>query len=170
MRRPNFKIILILLLCLSISSHLSASQQDKPLSASVTVNTVFNMSVTPTNIDFGTVDPAAKSSEKSISVSCVTNNNRSWVIMMNALQPPTYQQYTIPYSNFNCAATLSQGSGVITPTPSLSSTPTNIYAAGADDLITADPVQLNLLMSINVPQMQAAGTYSTIITLTMSEQ
>jgi len=165
------RIVLFLALISLIQIHpIYASEKDTPVTATVTVSSIFNMSLDSTMIDFGTVEPGSASQRKSLTISCLTNNNKPWVISMNSQGPLSYDRYEIPNSNFKWEAALRRGSGTVTSSGEMDTTPRNIYLAGMVDYITEEPVDVTLSMYVNVPHGQVAGQYRTIVTLTMYEQ
>lgn len=163
-----FKIII--LICLSIPSSLHASQQDTPLTATVNVESVFKISIQSQAIDFGTVEPGFSSAKRNIGISCVTNNNRTWSVSLYAQSPLSYEGYEIPNSNFKWEIQVIEGTGQAAQSGVMDIMPVNFYIAGMDDYITETPVELMLSLSIDVPQGQVAGQYSTVVVITMHEE
>lgn len=147
-----------------------ASEQDRPLTASVTVSSIFNMSISSAMIDFGTVDPGSTTAEKTVTISCTTNNNRPWGLALRAQQPFTFQEREIPAENFNWRIGVQKGSGSPAPAGKMSLASTNVYKAGMNDQITRAPVEITLNMSVTVPPGQMAGRYTTVLTLSMAEE
>jgi len=147
-----------------------ASQQDTPLMATVSVRSVFKITLQATMLDFGTVDPGTKSSEKTIGISCVTNNNNAWSVSVNAESPFSSGEYEIPISQLKWKAAATAGTGQVTDSGETSLTPENFYMAGMDEYITETPVQLAFTMFVDVPGAQPAGTYSTVVIVTMHEE
>lgn len=163
-----FKIII--LICLSIPSSLHASQQDTPLTATVNVEAVFKISIQTSALDFGTIEPGSSSGKKNVEISCVTNNNRAWSVSLYAQSPLSYEGYEIPNSNFKWETQVINGTGQAAQSGVMGITPVNFYIAGMDDYITETPVELVLSLSIDVPQGQVAGRYSTVVVITMHEE
>ncbi len=166
--RNKIYIIIAAFLVLS-PGNLFSSQQDTPLTASVSVNSVFKISLQTTMLDFGAVEPGSSSARKDVIVSCSTNNNRAWSVSIGVRAPLTFESYEIANSNFKWNATLQNGGGQITGAGQMNTTPIDFYVAGTDDYITEDPVNLNLSLYVDVPSGQVAGKYTTVVLITMHE-
>lgn len=150
------------------ASRAIASQDVSNLDASVGVNPVFTISANPSILNFGNVDPGATTESKDLYVVCATNNNMPWSVSINITSELTSGTATIPNDNFNWWG--AAGSGVWNPgTGNLSAAPFTFYQAGSQDYITNPNVELHLMFNIDIPQNQAAGTYSTTLILTMTE-
>ena len=165
-----FKIIIAVYLGMLIASSLYASQQDTPLTATVDVNSVFKISIQTSVLDFGTIEPGHSSSKKNVGISCVTNNNRAWSVSLYAQSPLSYDLYEIPNTNFKWEMQVINGTGQVTQSGVMGITPVNFYIAGMDDYITEIPVELMFFLSVDVPQGQVAGRYSTVVVITMPEE
>jgi hypothetical protein len=88
---------------------------------------------------------------------------------MNITSELTSGTHTIPNDNFNWWG-WATGSGTWnTGTSNMSTTPFTFYTAGPQDYITNPNVEIHLTFNIDIPQNQAAGTYSTTLVLTMIE-
>ena len=168
--RIYFISLIVTFVFFSFGLSVQASEQDRPLTASVTVSSVFNMSVSSAMIDFGTVDPGSTTAEKTVTISCMTNNNRPWGIALRAQQPFAFQEREIPAENFNWRIGVQKGSGSPAPAGKMSLASTNVYRAGMNDHITKAPVEITLNMSVTVPPGQMAGRYTTVLTLSMAEE
>ena len=147
-----------------------ASEQDTPLTATVSVSSIFKISLNTTAIDFGTVDPGSVSKRKNIEMRCLTNNNRPWTVSMRSHAPLSYGEYEIPNSNFKWELKTQKGTGTSAGSGTIETSPVNIYTAGMDDYITEEHVKLKLSLYVDVPEGQVAGQYRTIITLSMYEE
>ncbi|MBU4376345.1 MAG: hypothetical protein KKD29_02570 [Candidatus Omnitrophica bacterium] len=151
------------------AGHAIASQDVSNLDASVGVNPVFTISANPPTLNFGNVDPGITTEPKDLYVVCVTNNNMPWSVSINITSELTSGTATISNDNFNWWG-WATGSGTWNPgTGNLSTTPFAFYQAGGQDYITNPNVELHLTFNIDIPQNQAAGTYSTTLILTMTE-
>lgn len=171
MKKSVFYFILIFMLIMIMSGvkYAFATQQYANMDATVGVNPVFVMSVNPSTINFGSVDPGTSTEERQLTVSCVTNNNNPWSVSVRVVSEFTSGTFTIPNENFNWRGS-STGSGRWNSGDGrMSTTPFTFYEASASEYITTPKVDLNMFLSIDVPQGQAAGTYSTILALTMTE-
>ena len=167
----NILLKIIIVICLSIiPGSLYASQQDTPLTATVSVDSVFKISIQTSALDFGTIEPGSSSAKKNVGISCVTNNNRTWSVSLYAQSPLSYEAYEIPNSNFKWETQVIDGTGQAAQSGIMGVTPVNFYIAGMDDYITETPVELVLSLSIDVPQGQVAGQYSTVVVITMHEE
>jgi hypothetical protein len=146
-----------------------ASLDDVGLGATVGVNSIFTIEVSPSSLDFGTTDPSNTTPTRNVTVECNTNNNRLWFVQISNISELTSDIYTIPNTEFNWWGS-STGSGSWSPgTGTMSITPYTFYTAGSGEYITTSPVILNLSLNIDIPSSQPAGTYTTTITFTMSE-
>lgn len=166
-------IVLFLLVFVSIFicpiNDLLASQELSNLDASVGVNPVFTITVSPPTLNFGNVDPGTTTEAKDLYVSCVTNNNKPWSVSINIVSELTSGTITIPNDNFNWWGWAS-GSGTWNAgTGHMATSPFVFYQAGSNDYITSPNVELHLTFNVAIPQNQAAGTYSTTLVLTMTE-
>ena len=146
-----------------------ASQDDMPLTASVTVDTVFNLEVDRTLIDFGKVEPGSVSPEETFLINCETNLVMSWKVTMtvNPALSEAGGKFKIPNSNFTWKAELIEGQGLAVPSGAMSETPVDLYAYETNNMDTTDPVKLSVSLLVDVPRTQAAGKYSTILLVTM---
>ncbi len=158
------------LFLLSFSSLSHASQQDTPLVATVEVRSIFKISIQSTMLNFGTVDPGISSSKKIVPISCTTNNNNAWSVSVNVQSPLAYEQYEIPLSNFKWEISTLNGTGQVVPSGEMSLSPNNFYTAALDENITETPIELALSLYVDVPRGQVAGTYRTIVIITMHEE
>lgn len=146
-----------------------AAQELSNLDASVGVNPVFTITVNPSTLNFGNVDPGTTTENKDMFLSCVTNNNKPWSVSLKITAELTSGAITIPNDNFNWWGS-SNGSGTWNAgTGHMSTTPFVFYQAGGLDYITSPNVELHLTFNIDIPQNQGAGTYSTTLVLTMTE-
>ena len=160
---------LALLAALYLAGYAFASQEVSNLDASVGVNPVFTISANPPTLNFGNVDPGITTEAKDLYVVCITNNNRPWSVSISITSELTSGTFTVPNDNFNWWG-WATGSGTWNPgTGNLSTTPFAFYQAGSQDYITNPNVELHLTFNIDIPQNQAAGTYSTTLVLTMTE-
>lgn len=163
-----FLLVSVFVFTCSISD-VFASQELSNLDASVGVNPVFTIIASPPTLNFGSVDPGTTTAAKDLYVSCVTNNNKAWSVSMNITSELTSGTFIVPNENFNWWG-WSNGSGTWNAgTGRMSAAPFVFYQAGPSDYITSPNVELHLTFNVNIPQNQAAGTYSTTLILTMTE-
>lgn len=169
----RLKMNLVLLFSIFIFAYsisaVFASQEISNMDASVGVNPVFTITVNPSILSFGNVDPGTTTEAKDLYVSCVTNNNKPWSVSMNITSELTAGAITIPNDNFNWWGWSNGGGTWNAGTGNMNTTPFAFYQAGGSDYITAPNVELHLTFNIDIPQNQAAGTYATTLVLTMTE-
>jgi len=168
--KTNFVLLVFILSILTGPvSDVLAAQELANMDASVGVNPVFTITTSPSTLNFGNVDPGITTEPKDLYVSCVTNNNRPWSVSMSITSELTSGTFTVPNDNFNWWG-WSNGSGTWNAgTGHMSTGPFVFYQAGGLDYITSPNVELHLTFNIDIPQNQAAGTYSTTLVLTMTE-
>jgi len=147
----------------------TASTDNDGLNATVQINAIFNVSISPGSVSFGSADPGESTDIKDVAIEAVSNNNQRWSIQMNYESPLTAGTHTIPDDSFKWWAD-TDGSGQISSgTGYLSTVPFNFYTAGLSEYITTKPVRINLHFRVDVPPFQARGSYSTILIFTMYE-
>jgi len=165
-------LLIIPILIFSLNIEVFAVDLTQPLDATVFVEQVFTMSATPLSIDFGSVDPDPDSSTetKTLFISCDTNNNNRWEMSIGLTSPLTSTIFVIPNQNFHWEGESSNGSGRWnTGTGHLDIVPQIFYSSGNNEFVTSSPVEFILRLRVDIPQSQAAGTYSTTMFVKMKD-
>lgn len=140
------------------------------LNVSVEVNPRFTMSLSETNLNFGTVNPDVTTETKSLSLFYETNNNNPWEARISVVSPLTSETFTVPNENFNWWGWTTNGSGTWNAgSGHVDIIPHTFYYAGPDEAITSSPVEVTLQFNIKVPADQVAGAYATTLVITMTE-
>lgn len=155
-------------LCVSAANVL-ATQEASNLDATVGVNPVFSISANPSSLNFGSGDPGTTTPPKDLYVTCVTNNNNPWSVSIIVTSELTSGSYTIPNENFNWWGWATGNGRWNAGTGNLSTAPFTFYEASPSEYITNPNIEIHLTFNIDIPQGQKAGTYSTVLVLTMTE-
>ena len=180
--------VFIILLFASSAYALSSST-----TANVTVNVskVFNLSIDTTNVDFGSVKPGVWKEATAIGLSyanelvCKSNTGSTWYLRIKASGPLSFGSNLIPLNNMKWMSIYagSKNSPYADYSSSLNHPPTGgyvdfttidetVYTSGAFDssnLPLGTGVQFKYGIFIPDNISQAAGTYTTIVTYTMTE-
>lgn len=163
--------ILILALSGNCAYALSASQQ---ATFTVTVNSVFELSIDQGLIDFGRMDPGDEKNNipsRGLTVTSRTNSGNPWYLKINSSSPFSSGDKIIPYSSFRWTG-WTDGSGVWfgTNNKTVSASPVLAYSSGAGEESNLPNGTLNhFKFKLNVPKIQAPGVYTTMVKFTMTE-
>ena len=168
------KFVLGILIVLSFNGFafaLSASQQ---ATFTVTVNSVFELSIDQGLIDFGKMNPGDQQNNipsRGLVVTSKTNGGNPWYLKINAAVPFSSGDKIIPNSNFRWSG-WSDGSGtwygtgnnIVNPSPAIA------YSSGPGEESNMPAGVLNhFKFKLNVPNNQAPGVYATLVKFTMTE-
>ena len=148
-----------------------AAQDEENMGASVSINPVFGIKVSPGSIDFPTIDPGETTEERELIVECSTNTDTPWSLQLSNIAELTSESeaYTIPNDNFYWEG--SGGEGIWYPgTGTMSTTPHKFYGCDGSEYITVAPVEAHLKFKVSIPENQAAGKYNTMLVITMTEE
>ncbi len=192
--RVNIRGLLVMLTTLVLAGNgLYAATLTSTANVSVTVNSVFNLTVDTVSLDFGSVKPGEfkeipSSGAFANSVICRSNTGNEWKLDMKTDGPMTFGAYRIPASNIKWLSTYAGNNNP--PYDDLSSslqyppalgyqsfsdgTAFLIYTAGRvssfDDTVNLPlGTILQFKYALQVPDDLPAGQYSTTITYTMYE-
>jgi len=133
------------------------------------VNPSFALAINPSSLDFPTTLPGITTGEKTLHLSCSTNNNTPWSLNMKVISELTSGAYTIPNEAFKWSGS-SNGNGTFYAGPGYVSTEAfTFYDASLDEYVTSAPLELFLNFYVEVPQNQVAGSYTTTLVFTMTE-
>ena len=160
----------------TMNAEVCATQVFGNLDAQVGVNSVFSVSTSPVNLNFGNWDPGpagVPTTEKNLDISCETNDNNEWELSISVLSPLTSGGFTIPNENFywvggwggSGSGNWDLGVGYLDTVPHI------FYTADPSEYITPFPAPLSLSLQFNVdiPGGQPAGIYTTSIVLKMRD-
>ena len=161
-----FILVFSLFTFLYLSPSNFASQNDSLLTVTVDVDTIFQLELDTSSVDFSQVEPGAQTPESGINISCLTNVNVPWKISMHSQGPLSFEGYEIPNSNFHWKVE-KKNTGAQLQSGNVSQDPTYIYSSTPNEAITETPVELFLSFYVDVPSGQPAGRYNTVVTVTM---
>lgn len=139
-------------------------QEVASVNITLNVNSTFTMSVSPTSIEFGKVEPGQATEAKGVYVTCSTNNNTPWNVSIHAVSELASGIDVIPLENFRWSF---QDTGY---GRSMTTTPFEVYKSKIDEYITSSPVNLYLSFDVNVPKNQPGGQYNSTLVVTMTEE
>lgn len=134
-----------------------------PVSITLKVKPRFTMSVSPSSLEFGRVEPGQATESEELYIACSTNNNNPWNVSIHAISELTSEIFTIPNENFRWRYK-ETGYGT-----SMDTAPFVFYKCSIDEYITPTPVELYLTFNVNIPPTQPVGRYRTTLVLTMTE-
>jgi spore coat protein U-like protein len=140
----------------------------------VTVSSVFELSIDQGVIDFGRMRPGDVKwniPSSGITVTARTNNGKPWYLKVSAATPFSFGSYMIPYSKFvwtgwtdGAGRWYGTGNNFMTPTPSL------VYASGlGEENNLPNGTNNHFKFKLTVPENQAPGVYTTTVKFTMTE-
>ncbi len=133
------------------------------------INPSFALAINPSSLDFPATLPGVTTGEKTLHLSCSTNNNTPWSLNMKVISELTSGVYTIPNEAFKWNGS-SGGSGTFySGAGYIGTEPFTFYEAGPDEFVTSAPVEAFLNFYVDVPQNQVAGSYTTTLVFTMTE-
>jgi len=171
MRRWLFFIITLMLIFSSFQAASIATEEKTPINAAVTVKSILGITVSPSTIDFGAIDPGTTTEEKRITIECKTNDNKEWFVSLNCTAPFTSGENVIlNEGNFTWNATTTGNGTIDEGTGFMDIVPFDFYAASMDEYITITPVSLYIDLKLFIPEMQAPGLYETAVLFTIYEQ
>lgn len=169
--RNIFGFIFLLLLISSSAFALSATQQT---TFTVTINSVFELSIDQGLIDFGKMNPGETKHNipaSGILVSSKTNNGNPWFLKISHTSPFASANNLIPDSNFKWTG-WSDGAGKWfgTVNNNIRITPSIAYTSGAGEENNLPNGTTNhFKFKLAVPSNQAPGIYTTTVKFTMTE-
>ncbi|MBN1871909.1 MAG: hypothetical protein JW800_04975 [Candidatus Omnitrophica bacterium] len=149
-----------------------ADEYSQPIGATVTVlgagdpaalETGYGMSflVSPDSIYFGTVAPdAGSTSSEEVSLSCETNYNHPWELYIRLDDPLNSNTSVIPLGYVRWQAYSDNAAGHLVSDGYIDRVSTVFYTSSIDEYITTQPVDITLYINVNIPENQAAGSYS----------
>ena len=168
---PIFLVAAVLMLSARID--IFAAEIPGVLETTVFVEQIFTVSAASLSIDFGSVDPEPDTvtDMKVLKFYCQTNNNNLWKVSIELTSPLSSEMlFTIPNENFLWRGE-STGAGRW-PNGNeghLDTTPITFYSSGNEEFVTPAPIEFTFQFEVNIPENQAAGTYSTTMVLTMKD-
>lgn len=166
---PIFLVVFIFVFLFAGPMPLYAAQDVANMSASVSVNSRFEMGIFPTSLDFPAKDPEQTTDIRETTLWCSSNNNNPWVVEIYNLSELTSGAYTISNDNFNWWG-WSTGSGAWhAGTGKMSTTPFICYEAGMNEYITTTTVEIHLGFNVNIPANQPAGIYTSAMIVKMRD-
>lgn len=165
--------VLTLSTVFSYSSFAQTGEDSTPtheLNASVEVAGFAQLILEPDELSLGMAQPGESTDPTALGITCMTNLNEPWSLSMHVDDPLRTEtdEFVILNSNVNWRLLNSDGEMVLYGT--MPSEPFVIYTAGMEDYVTETPIELALIFSIDIPQGQAKGAYSTLITVTMQPE
>ena len=104
-------------------------------------------------------------------VTCSSTNGITWYVKINLLQPLSSGGESIPIERFQWELVSTSGTGTIAHTGQFtpfSLTPDLVYLSGANEA-SGEPVRLRFRYSLNIPDAQVHGVYSTTVRFTLTE-
>ncbi|MCX5749797.1 MAG: hypothetical protein NTZ10_06105 [Candidatus Saganbacteria bacterium] len=154
-----------------ISFALSSTQQS---TFTVTVSSIFELSIDQGMIDFGRMKPGEVKwniPPSGVTVTAKTNSGKSWFLKVSASNPFSYGSYMIPYSKFvwtgwtdGAGRWYGTGNNIMTPTPSL------VYASAlGEENNLPSGTNNHFKFKLSVPENQSPGVYTTTVKFTMTE-
>ena len=164
----------ILVLAVWLLSELPCAAVDVSVTAKVTVEQVFTLSVDRDAIDFYNMKPGESRYDippTGIRVTTKSNTGNPWYLKLRALEPLTSGRNTIPNENFKWYG-WTEGSGTWygTGKDNLLATPVVAYASSLSEGLNAAPGVANVFkFKLDVPQNQAAGNYETTVQFVLTE-
>lgn len=140
----------------------------------VTVSSVFELSIDQGVVDFGRMKPGETKwniPSSGISVTARTNSGKPWYLKISSATPFSYGPNMIPYSKFvwtgwtdGAGKWYGTGNNSMTPTPSL------VYSSGlGEENNLPNGTGNHFKFKLSVPENQAPGVYTTTVKFTMTE-
>jgi hypothetical protein len=147
---------------------------DVSVTARVTVEQVFSISVDRDTIDFYNMKPGESRMDvppTGIRVTTKSNTGNPWFLKIKAVEPLTSGRNAIPNENFKWYG-WTEGSGTWygTGKENLLATSMVTYASSLSEGLNADPGVANVFkFKLDVPQNQAAGSYESTVQFILTE-
>lgn len=157
--------------CLNLNTVHAQTQVTENGTATVTIDSIFSMSVSNMSLNFGNCDPGPTTTPtKEFFLFSESNNNNLWELNISAASPLSSEGNTIPNENFNWWGWTTNGSGTWSGGDgNISTNPHTFYSAGSSDWLTASPVQCTLQFNVDIPQGQPVGIYTTSLIVKMKD-
>ncbi len=171
MKRIISAAVIFLLIGGISSAALSTNQQ---ATFTVSVASVFELSIDQGFIDFGRMNPGDMKwnmPPAGITVQSKSNSGKPWYLKVSNDSPFSSGSNTIPNSNFSWSGwTDGSGKWYGDGTNQVSVTPTLVYSSGAGEENNLPNGTVNhMKFKLKVPNNQVPGNYTTIVKFTMTE-
>ena len=171
MIKKIFLALAVVILTEGAASALTASQQT---TFTVTVSSVFELSIDQGMIDFGRMKPGETKwnvPPSAINVVAKTNSGKPWFLKVSNDSPFNSANYIIPNSNFYWSGwTDGAGKWYGTANDQISTAPKIVYASAAGEENNLPNGTANhFKFKLAVPPNQAPGYYMTTVKFTMTE-
>ncbi len=168
------KICLGLVACILVSGSCFALSSNQQAIFSVSVSSIFELSIDQGVVDFGKMKPGETKwnvPSAGVTVTSKTNNGRAWYLKVSDVSPFTFGELLIPNSNFVWSG-WTDGSGKWNGTGNniMSVTPVLAYSSGVGEENNLPAgVANHFKFKLSVPDKQAPGIYMTTVKFTMTE-
>ena len=172
--KSKWVIVLAAALALGNLTGLSASSTTQVAIVKVQVESVFELSLDRTDVDFAAMKPGTIKYDipaTGIRVITKSNTGRKWMLKVNTVSELRSGDNTIDNQNFSWYGwTEGRGKWYGTGSDTLTLTPATAYESSDSEGLNLPWGTSNVFkFRLNVPQTQKAGNYETVVRFTLTE-